>query len=459
MEQTSARFPADFLWGAATASYQIEGAATEDGRLPSIWDTFSHTPGRVVGGDTGDVACDHYHRVDDDVALMRELGLQAYRFSVAWPRVIPTGTGAVNPAGLDFYSRLVDRLLDAGIEPFATLYHWDLPQSLDDRGGWLNRDCAQWFADYTAAVVERLGDRVTHWTTLNEPWCSSILSYSIGEHAPGHRDVAEALTAAHHLLLAHGRAVPVIRDLCPGAEPSITLNFNDIRPASDSPEDLDAGRRADNAFNAMFLDPVLRGAYPADFLADTAAVTDHAHIRDGDLQVIGAPLHNLGINYYTTTRVRARTGDPVPSALPGCDPVEVLPPQPPVTDMGWEIDPTGLSNLLTRVARDYGGPALYVTENGSAWPDEVAADGHVHDADRTAYLHSHLDAVANAIDAGADVRGYFAWSLLDNFEWAHGYAKRFGLVHVDYTTQVRTVKDSGRAYAAVIASRGAARPA
>jgi len=452
MAELTSRFPDGFLWGAATASYQIEGAAAEDGRLPSIWDTFSRTPGRVLGGDTGDVACDHYHRVDEDVALMSRLGLQAYRFSVAWPRVVPTGTGAVNRAGLDFYSRLVDRLLENGIRPFATLYHWDLPQALDDRGGWLGRDSASWFADYAATVVGHLGDRVTNWTTLNEPWCSSVLSYSIGEHAPGHHDVAESLVAAHHLLLAHGTAVPVIRENCPGAEVSITLNLTDIRTPDDSPENQDAARRADNASNAMFLEPVLQGRYPDGFLEDTADVTDHAHIRDGDLEIISAPLDNLGVNYYTTTRVQARQGAAVASPLPGCDSVEVLAAQPPVTDMGWEIDPTGLRNLLVRIARQHGNIPVYITENGSAWPDEVADDGAVHDGDRTAYLHSHLAAVHDAIEAGADVRGYFAWSLMDNFEWAFGYSKRFGLVHVDYGSQKRTVKDSGRAYAEVISA-------
>jgi beta-glucosidase len=453
MGQTNRRFPDGFLWGAATASYQIEGAVAEDGRLPSIWDTFSRTPGRVRGGDTGDVACDHYHRVDEDVALMADLGLQAYRFSIAWPRVLPTGTGSPNQAGLDFYSRLVDRLLERGIRPFATLYHWDLPQALDDRGGWLNRDSASWFADYAGAVVAHLGDRVKNWTTLNEPWCSSVLSYSIGEHAPGHHDVAESLVAAHHLLLAHGGAVPVIRAGCAEAEVSITLNLTDIRTPDDSPENLAAARRADNAHNAMFLEPVLEGRYPADFLEDTASVTDHGHIHDGDLEIISAPLDNLGVNYYTTTRVQARRAAPVPSPLPGCDTVEVLPPEPPVTDMGWEIDPTGLRNLLVRIAEQHRNIPVHITENGSAWPDEVSDDGAVHDGDRTAYLQAHLDAVAEAVTAGADVRGYFAWSLMDNFEWAFGYSKRFGLVHVDYASQERTVKDSGRAYAEVISTQ------
>jgi beta-glucosidase len=447
-------FPSGFLWGAATASYQIEGAVDEDGRSPSIWDVFSKMPGRVLDGDTGDVACDHYHRLEQDVALMKELGLQAYRFSIAWPRIIPTGRGAVNPAGVDFYSRLVDLLLENDIRPFATLYHWDLPQVLAERGGWLNRDITHWYAEYAAAIVAPLGDRVRNWITLNEPWCSSILSYSIGHHAPGHQDVAEGLTTAHHLMLAHGTAVPVIRESCPGAEVSITLNLTDIRGPEDEAPDPDAVRRADNAHNKMFLDPVLKGEYPADFLEDTAPVTDHAFIQDGDLETISAPLDSLGLNYYTTTRVRPRQDGPVASPLPGCDTVEVLPPAPPLTGIGWEVDESGLRNLLVRVTEDYGQPVIYITENGSAWDDTLDEDGQVHDADRTAYLHGHLGAVADAIEAGADVRGYFAWSLMDNFEWSYGYSQRFGVVHVDYDSQQRTVKDSGREYASIIAAQG-----
>ena len=449
-------FPDGFIWGAATASYQIEGAHDEDGRSPSIWDTFARTPGKVLGGDTGDVACDHYHRYAEDVALMSDLGLDAYRFSVAWPRVIPTGTGAVNRAGLDFYSRLVDRLLEHGIRPVVTLYHWDLPQALDDRGGWLNRESAQWFADYSAAVVGALGDRVSHWTTLNEPWCSSVLSYAIGAHAPGHQDPLEAMVAAHHLMLAHGTAVPVIREHCAGAEVSITLNPSQVWGPEDGDErDADAVRRADNALNGLFFGPIFHGAYPDGFLDDTAHLTDHAFIRNGDLRAMSAPLDNLGVNNYFPTRVRAaRNSEESTNRMPGCAGVVETDPRPPLTDMGWEMSPESHRLILERSARESGLP-IYITENGSAWPDTVSEDGEVHDPDRVSYLHGHLEAVADAVENGVDIRGYFAWSLLDNFEWAYGYEKRFGIVHVDYDTLKRTVKDSGREYARIIAEHHA----
>ncbi|HYN28443.1 MAG TPA: GH1 family beta-glucosidase [Dermatophilaceae bacterium] len=451
-------FPPGFLFGAATASYQVEGAVEEDGRGPSIWDTFSHTPGTTLGGDTGDVACDHYHRADEDVALMSELGLAAYRFSVAWPRVLPEGTGAANPAGLDFYSGLVDRLLEHGIEPVVTLYHWDLPQALEDRGGWLTRDVADWFADYAATVVGALGDRVTRWTTLNEPWCSAMLGYAVGAHAPGHRDLAEGVVAAHHLLLAHGRAVPVIREHCPPAQVSITVNPTHVLGPDDPTEaDLDAVRRADNVLNGLFLDPVVRGSLPRGWLEDTGHLTDHAYLRDGDLEVIAAPLDNLGVNNYFPTRVRSARSPEAPLlGLPGCDGVEAVAPHPPLTAMGWEVSAQAHRAVVERCARESGLP-VYVTENGSAWPDVVSPDGAVHDPDRVAYLRGHLAAVADAVAAGTDVRGYFAWSLLDNFEWAYGYEKRFGIVHVDYATQRRTVKDSGREYARILAGAKAPR--
>ena len=450
----SRTFPDGFLWGTATASYQIEGAVAEDGRTPSIWDTFSHTPGKITGGDTGDVACDHYHRVEEDVALMRELGVDVYRFSLAWPRILPGGTGAVNQAGLDFYSRLVDTLLENGIRPFATLYHWDLPQALDDRGGWLNRDVADWFAEYAAVTVGALGDRVRHWTTLNEPWCSSILSYTVGEHAPGHTDTVEGIVAAHHLMLAHGRAVPVIRERCPEGEVSITLNPTQVYgPEDGDASDADAVRRADNLFNGLFFDPIFAGRYPDGFLEDTAPVTDHSYIRDRDLVEIAAPLDNLGVNNYFPTRVRAARDGERGTTLAGMERVVVEAPRPPHTAMGWEILPQGHYDILMRSAKE-GGIPIYITENGSAWPDVVSEDGRVHDPDRIGYLHGHLGAVADAIEDGADIRGYFAWSLLDNFEWAHGYGKRFGIVYVDYHTQERIIKDSGREYARIIRASG-----
>lgn len=446
-------FPDRFIWGAATASYQIEGAVREDGRSPSIWDTFSHTPGKTWNGDTGDVACDHYHHVEQDVALMRELGLDAYRFSIAWPRIIPDGTGAANQAGIDFYSRLVDTLLTNGITPVVTLYHWDLPQVLEDRGGWLNRDIADWFTTYASLTTAALGDRVRHWTTLNEPWCSSLLSYAIGAHAPGHTDPLEGIVAAHHLMLSHGRAVRVIRENCPGAEVSITLNPTQVYgPEGGDEADADAVRRADNIYNGIFFSPIFAGRYPDGFLDDTAHLTDHAYIEDRDLIEISTPLDNLGINNYFPTRVRAARGEePGTPALAGMERVAEVAPQPPHTDMGWEILPQGHYDILMRSAKESGLP-IYITENGSAWPDIVSEDGQVHDPDRIAYLHGHLNAVADAIEDGVDIRGYFAWSLLDNFEWAFGYAKRFGVVYVDYDTQERIIKDSGKEYARIIRS-------
>lgn len=459
METFERAFPDGFLWGAATASYQIEGATKEDGRGQSIWDTFSATPGRVANGDTGEVACDHYHRVPEDVALMRRLGLDAYRFSVAWPRIQPDGTGPANPLGLAFYDRLVDELLGAGIRPVVTLYHWDLPQALEDRGGWRSRDVAGWFAEYTAHVVGALGDRVRNWTTLNEPWCSSMLSHAIGAHAPGHRDPMEGLLTAHHLMLAHGTAVPVIREHCADAEVSITLNPTQVHGPDDATEaDLDAVRRADNALNGVFFGPLFHGAYPDGMLDDVAHLTDGSFVHDGDLETISAPLDNLGVNNYFPTRVRATAEgeDPVGEThrLPGCERVSEIPPRPPLTSMGWEQSPESHRLILERSARECGLP-LYVTENGSAWHDTVSDDGAVHDPERVAYLRAHLGAVADAIEGGTDVRGYFAWSLLDNFEWAYGYDQRFGIVRVDYDTQERTVKDSGLEYARVIAAHRA----
>ena len=457
---TARPFPEGFWWGSATASYQIEGAVHEDGRGPSIWDTFSHTPGKTLAGDTGDVAVDHYHRWESDLDLMAELGLGAYRFSIAWPRVIPTGRGAVNEPGLAFYDRLVDGLLARGITPVATLYHWDLPQTLEDAGGWPNRDTAYAFEEYSRAVLGRLGDRVRTWTTFNEPWCTAFLGYGAGVHAPGRTDPADALAAAHHLNLAHGLAGRAVRELVPDATLSLTLNVHAFRPASDSDADRDAVRRLDAVGNRVFLDPELRGRYPEDLLEDTRHLTDWSFVRDGDEAIAGIGVDVLGVNYYTVNTARQLApgeqpsgsgghGDVAASPWPGADQVDVLTPSGTVTDMGWYVDPTGLSELLVRLDREYHVP-LMITENGSAWGDEVAPDGQVHDPERVAYLHGHLAATLDAIDAGADVRGYFAWSLLDNFEWAWGYAKRFGIVYVDYETQQRIVKDSARAYAEVV---------
>ena len=453
-------FPADFLWGSATASYQIEGAVAEDGRAPSIWDTFSHTPGKVLDGDTGDVAVDHYHRVPEDVAIMAGLGLQAYRFSVSWSRVLPAGTGEVNQAGVDFYSDLVDRLIAAGIKPVVTLYHWDLPQALEDEGGWTNRATAYAFAEYARVVARALGDRIHLWTTLNEPWCSSFLGYASGVHAPGVTDPAAALAAVHHLNLAHGLGALAIREeLGEDTAVSVTLNLHVTRAASPAPEDVEAKRRIDTIANEVFLGPMLEGTYPERVFADTAAVSDWSFVQDGDLETVRQPIDLLGVNYYSTGRVKHGTppvgdGKPGPdghrssvvSPWVGADTVEWLPQPGPHTAMGWNIEPQGLVDLLLELHERYPGLPLAVTENGAAFYDTVTEDGRVHDVERVAYLHDHIDAVGEALDKGVDVRGYFVWSLFDNFEWAYGYDRRFGVVHVDYDTQVRTLKDSARWY-------------
>jgi len=460
-------FPADFLFGTATAAFQIEGAVFEGGRTASIWDAFCRVPGAVINGDTGDVACDHYHRMPQDVALMKDLGLQTYRFSTSWSRVRPDG-GPVNQTGIDFYSRLVDELLGAGIKPWLTLYHWDLPQALEERGGWANRDTAELFRDYALSVHDALGDRVDVWTTLNEPWCSSFLSYTGGAHAPGRQDVAAGLAAGHHLLLAHGLAVQALRERDPGLELGITLNLAPVHPVDPSDAgDVDAARRIDGQFNRFFLDPIFRGAYADDLLADVGPLGLDAVVRPGDLEVISTPIDTLGVNYYHGEHVSARpapvalqgsapTDRPTRSPFPAAEGVHWHPQGLPTTAMDWEVEPDGLRELLVRVHREYAdaaGVKLYVTENGAAYDDAVAADGAVHDTERAEFLRGHLGAILDAIDEGAPVHGYFYWSLLDNFEWAWGYDKRFGLVRVDYDTQVRTVKDSGLAYSAIIRDR------
>src|SRR3954451_5395243 len=449
------RFPDGFAWGTATASYQIEGAVDEDGRSPSIWDTFSHTPGKVENGDTGDVADDHYHRYQEDVELMASLGVGWYRFSLAWPRLIPAGSGAINDKGLDFYSRLIDALLDKGIQPWVTLYHWDLPQVLQDRGGWPERDTAQRFADYAVAVHERLRDRVRHWTTLNEPWVSAFLGYAVGRHAPGIQDGEAALRAAHHLMLGHGLAVEAMRAADPEARYGITLNLSPVNPASEDAVDVDAARRADGLSNRIFLDPLVKGAYPHDVLEDVRGITDASHIQDGDEARIAVPLDFLGINYYFRAVVRGgserRNGE---QPWPGQDDIETVSRGLPQTEMGWEIDADGLYDILTRVARGYPGVPLYVTENGAAFADEKSADGHVHDPRRIEYLDAHFRAAHRAISDGVDLRGYFVWSLMDNFEWSFGFSKRFGLIHVDYETLERTPKDSARWYAETTRANG-----
>jgi beta-glucosidase len=443
--QQARRFPDGFTWGVASASYQIEGAVSEDGRLPSIWDTFSHTPGKVDGGDTGDVACDHYHRWPQDLDLVAGLGIPSYRFSVAWPRVLPDGRN-VNQAGLDFYKGLVDGMLERGIEPLLTLYHWDLPQALEDAGGWRNRDVVDRFTDYALVLGKELGDRLPAVTTLNEPWCSAYLGHASGEHAPGLRDDRLAYPVAHHLNLAHGRAVTALRGVLPPTTAvSVTLNLQHVVPASDSPEDLAAARHVDAIANRIFLDPMLAGTLPDDLVAGTAHLTDWSFVQDGDLAEIVAPIDFLGVNYYSPSVVGS---DPSGRRLPGTDRAFGVERPGPRTIMDWPIMASGLSELLLRVQRDYGVPTM-VTENGLATHDTVE-DGLVHDVDRIDYLRGHLGAVLDAIAAGADVRGYFEWTLLDNFEWAWGYDKRFGLVHVDFADQTRTLKDSARWYSDVV---------
>ncbi len=454
--QLNIRFPDRFLWGAATSAYQIEGAADEDGRGACIWDTFCETAGVIANGHTGAVAADHYHRYAEDIAIARDLGLHTYRFSVSWPRVQPTGSGPVNVAGLDFYDRLTDELLRRGIQPMLTLYHWDLPQALQDAGGWVSRHTAYRFADYAQLVAARLGDRVTLWTTLNEPWCAAFLGYAAGVHAPGHIDPSASFAATHHLLLAHGLATRQLRELVPAAQVSLVLNLSPVRAASQAPVDVDAAVRVDGLLNRLFLDPVLNGSYPKDVLAATARHSDWGFVGPDDLATIATTLDALGVNYYHPTTVggAARpTGQPSP--WPGCEDVRFEPPAGPVTGMGWPVDATGLSELLVRLRRDYPNlPPVMVTENGAAFPDVPGHDGSVDDRERIAYLQAHLVALHEAIASGVDVRGYIVWSLLDNFEWAYGYDQRFGIVHVDFATQRRTVKASGRWYAEVIRRNG-----
>ncbi len=440
-------YPEGFLWGVATSSYQIEGAWNEDGKGMSIWDTFSHTKGKIADGSTGDVACDHYHRWQEDIALMKQMGVNAYRLSVSWPRVLPRGRGTVNPKGLDFYDELVDGLLEAGIAPFVTLYHWDLPQALQDIGGWTSRDVACYFADYTAALAHRLGDRVTHWATHNEPWVAAWLGYGWGEHAPGIRSAACALQVAHHLLLSHGMAVEVLRDLSnPEAQVGIVLNLANVHPASDRQEDLAASRRAEGFHNRWFLEPLFAGSYPQDMSEWYGAQLPE--VRPGDMSCISRRVDFLGVNYYTRGIVKSNPeGGPLQLEHVRVEDSEH-------TEMGWEVYPQGLYELLVKVQQDYNPPALYVTENGAAFADEVTPDGKVQDDRRIAYLQNHLLQAHRAAQEGVPLKGYFAWSLLDNFEWAHGYTKRFGLVHVDFTTQRRIVKDSGWWYRRVIAENG-----
>lgn len=448
-----ASFPANFLWGAGTSAYQIEGAAREDGRGPSIWDQFAATPGKVYEGHTGAVATDHYHRMEADVDLMAELRLTAYRFSISWTRVQPDGMGAVNMPGLDFYDRLVDRLLARGIEPLVTLYHWDLPVPLHERGGWLNRDTAACFADYSVLVARRLGDRVRWWLTINEPWCAAYLGYGNGFHAPGMHDPQAAVVAGHHLLLAHGLTMPRLRALTlPDSQLGITLNLNPVYAFDDTPATAQAVAIAHRFNNAWFLDPVFRGHYPDQLFAEMGVAPPP--IQAGDMDLIQAPLDYLGVNYYSRSLVPIHLGtSPVGS---GQAIAEAAGYHGNYTDMGWEIYPEGLADLLKQLDHDYAPPKLIVTENGAAFDDIWNGNGEIPDPQRRDYLRDHIMALGEAIGQGVPVAGYFAWSLLDNFEWTEGYSKRFGLVYVDFTTQRRIIKTSGHWYADFIARQRAA---
>lgn len=443
-------FPQSFLWGSATSSYQIEGASTADGKGPSIWDTFCDTPGKIIDGSSGDEACDHYHRWPEDIALMKKLGLQAYRFSVAWPRIQPTGVGSANAAGLDFYSRLVDGLLEANIIPFITLYHWDLPQALQDKGGWTNRDTAYAFAEYADIVSLHLGDRVKNWITHNEPWCASFLSYQVGEHAPGWQDWLAGIKASHHILLSHGLAVPRIRANSPTSEVGITLNFTPSYPATASAEDYALAREFDGYFNRWFLDPLYGRRYPADkvqsYISHGQLPNGLDFVQEEDYATIAAHTDFLGVNYYTRAIMGngARTDGLSATRVAGDN----------ITEMGWEVFPEGMYDLLNRLHFEYQVPKLYITENGCSYSDGPDANGRIADERRTNYLREHFLATHRAMANGAPVAGYFVWSFMDNFEWAKGYEQRFGMVWVDYKTQQRLPKDSALWLSTVIAQNG-----
>ena len=439
------KFPETFLWGAATASYQIEGAAYEDGKGESIWDRFCHTPGKIEGGDTGDEACDHYHRCGDDLAIMKQIGLKAYRFSVSWPRIFPKGGGSLNRSGLEFYERLVDGLLADEITPAVTLYHWDLPQALQEREGWLNRDTVEYFTDYAATLFQRLGDRVPLWITHNEPWVTAFLGHAMGVHAPGIKDYAKAIQVSHNLLLSHAKAVQIFRDL--NREDSrigISLNLSPVSSASDSDEDERAAVLGDGYLNRWFLDPVFKGSYPQDLLDIYSERGCAPEIQADDMNLLAeSPIDFLGVNYYFRQIAKAPSNNESLYDQTKPDGAEF-------TEMNWEIYPEGLWDMLTRLDRDYDHPALYVTESGAAFKDDVEKDGIVQDEDRIRYLRDHFMQAHRAIEQGVDLRGYFVWSLMDNFEWALGYSKRFGIVHVDYENQERSLKKSALWYRDVI---------
>ncbi len=442
-------FPEDFVWGLATSSYQIEGAYAVDGKGESIWDRFSHTPGKVFNGDTGDVACDHYHRSKEDVSLMKEIGLDSYRFSLSWPRILPNGTGQLNRAGIDFYKKLIEQLLNASIDPMVTLYHWDLPQSLQDKGGWVNRDVAKYFAEYAGIVFQELGDVVDKWITHNEPWVAAFNGYSSGEHAPGIRDNYASAQAAHHLLLSHGLAVARYRELGLSGEIGITLNLNPTYPATDSKEDQKAADIYDDYINGWFLEPLFKGSYPQELLAIYQQQLGPIPINQEDMAVISQEIDFLGINYYS----RAIVKDNPEAELLKFDTVANKDAK--YTAMGWEIYPEGLYDILLIINQKYTAKPLFITENGAAFPDRISTDGRVHDRERIEYFKQHLEVTDRALKAGIPLKGYYFWSLMDNFEWAHGYSKRFGFIFVDYANQQkRILKESAYWYQDVIKNNG-----
>ncbi len=439
---TTIDFPKQFTWGTATSSYQIEGAWNIDGKGDSIWDRFAHTPGNIADGSNGDVACDHYNLWKEDIGLMSEIGIQSYRFSIAWARILPQGRGVINQAGLDFYSRLVDGLLDLGIEPNVTLYHWDLPQSLQDEGGWRERSIVEAFADYADIVSRHLGDRVKMWGTINEPEVAAMAGHRHGVHAPGIKERTTAFKAAHHLLLAHGTAVSLIRTNSQGAKVGIALNLWPKMPASQSKKDLAQARLEDGETNRWYLDAVSGRGYPSDILTDLGAEFDS--MAPGDMERIGEPIDFLGVNYYSRSVIRAVESDKEQVVFPGNE----------FSEMGWEVYADGLYDTLLRVFYHYGFPELYITENGTAFADVVTGDGRVHDQKRISYLQRHLAAAQRAIAAGVPLKGYYLWSFMDNFEWSFGYSRRFGMVYVDFETQERILKDSAKWYRSTIALQG-----
>jgi beta-glucosidase len=447
------QFPKDFHWGTATAAYQIEGAVNRDGRGPSIWDIFSHTPGATKKGDTGDIACDHYHHWKEDIQLMKTLGCKAYRFSVAWPRILPDGIGKVNQSGVDFYNHLIDEMLQAGITPMLTLYHWDLPARLKD--GWLNRSTADAFAEYSVICAKFFGDRVKYWATINEPMCASFMGYSWGHHAPGINDPYKGLVAAHHILLAHGKAVTAIHSVSTDAQVGIPLNLMSIYPQTSSDEDQTAARIAEGLFNRWFIDPIYKGAYPVETVQEyvrKGVLKDENldFVKENDMQTISVPMDYLGLNYYTRQVYHVEEGQ---------DPAEIHIHQLPApadnqTEMGWEIYPKGFYDLLIKVNEEYHPKKIMITENGASYSTAPDANGKVNDVQRIRYLDLHLQTIAKAIQAGVPVAGYYLWSLMDNFEWGHGYSQRFGMVYVDYKTQKRYPKESAYWYRDVIKQNG-----